>query len=326
MLVVPLATDETELLTLSEWDALRSCDAVYFEQSEHALMARLRAEGVRIELWRDEADPRASDSALVAEPGSPRIVELARAGAEVSSGPATSPDDLSSAHGAPISRRAGASAASLATIMARLRSDDGCPWDREQSHASLTVHLLEEAHEVIDAIERGESGAELEEELGDLLLQVFFHAQMAADDGRFDFAGVANGIVAKLLRRHPHVFGKATADSAAQVVSNWEAIKAAEKKRSGAFDDIPRTLPALTAAYKTQKRAAGAGWSAGRDEALARSKAAVAEEEVGAALFWVVALARAAGVDPEGALRRATRSFRESLEGESTGPAPPGVL
>jgi MazG family protein len=312
LLVVPLGADETHLLTLGEWEALLGCDVVQFERADHPLIAKLDRAGIRAIPFDDEPDPSRSGWALVADPESARIVELARRGAQVSPGPATAPDDLSSAHGAYIARRGGASASSLAVIMARLRSEDGCPWDREQTHESLTVHLLEESHEVIDAIERGEEGVKLEEELGDLLLQVFFHAQMAADDRRFDFAGVADAIVVKLLRRHPHVFGKMIADSASEVVRNWEAIKAEEKERTDPFDDIPRSLPALTSAYKSQKRAASLGWETDGDAARARARQALDGGDLGEALFWTVAAARAAGADPEGALRRATNDFVES--------------
>ena len=313
LLVVPLGADETHLLTLGEWEELLSRKRVLFERPNHPLVERLRRAGVEAGAFDDEPDTNDSELAFVADPDSPRIVELAREGARISPGPAITPDDLSSAHGAYVARRAGAAMASLAIIMARLRSDDGCPWDREQSHESLTVHLLEEAHEVIDTIERGLLGVELEEELGDLLLQVFFHAQMASDDSRFDVGGVADAIVAKLIRRHPHVFGDRIADSASDVIRNWEAIKAEEKERSDPFDDIPRSLPALTSAYKIQKRAASLDWTADGDDAVARAKQALVAEDLGDALFWTVAAARASGTDPEGALRRATNRFVDSL-------------
>ena len=197
--------------------------------------------------------------------------------------------------------------------MARLRGEDGCPWDQKQTHSSLKPHLIEESYEVIDAIERGEVGAELEEELGDLLLQVVFHSQLADDDDRFDLAGVADRIVAKLLHRHPHVFSDTVVADADEVVANWETIKSKEKKRSDPFDDIPAALPALSTAYKTQKRAASLGWQAQEDEARGQLEAAVEDERLGEALFWLVALARARGLDPEGALRDAVARFRERL-------------
>jgi MazG family protein len=198
--------------------------------------------------------------------------------------------------------------------MARLRSEDGCPWDREQNHESLRVHLIEEAHEVLQAIEDGNLKEGLEEELGDLLLQVIFHAQMAADDGRFEIAGVADAIVAKLVHRHPHVFGDIDVENAAEVVRNWETIKAAEKERADMLDDVPPTLSALLYAYKIQKRAAAADFSADAQTAREKVEAALKSDAdqvaLGDALFWLVALCRASGVDPEGALRSAVARFK----------------
>lgn len=260
----------------------------------------------------DEPDASDERTAMVVAPTSERIVAMARAGAEISSGMSEVPDGLTAAHGSYVGRGAQASLGRLAYVMARLRSADGCPWDREQDHASLTVHLVEEAHEVLDAIDRGSWNEELEEELGDLLLQVFFHAQMAHDDGRFDIAGVAEAIVTKLIARHPHVFGDVEVQTSGEVVANWEAIKATEKKRSGAFDDVPVGLPALVYAHKIQKRAAGTGFEVSEREALQSANAALREADVGAALFWLVALARARHLDAEGELRREVVRFRDS--------------
>lgn len=318
LVVVPLAAAESEWLTLGEWDLLTSCERVVFEHPGHPLCDRLREAGVAAGPFDDEPDAGRAGWALVADPSSPRVLELARAGAHVTSGPAPAPDSLTAAHGARFGRRAGSALGGLALVMARLRGPDGCPWDAEQTHESLRVHLLEEAHEVLEAIDNGATGAELEEELGDVLLQVFFHAQLAADDARFDVAGVADRIVAKLLHRHPHVFGDVVVAGAAEVVRNWETIKAAEKsERTGPFDGIPPTLPALVTAYKVQKRAAGLGFQADAGTARARVEEALradpAPETLGEALFWLVALARSAGVDPEGALARATAKFRQSL-------------
>ena len=312
-------------MTLSEWDALRACDRVLFERPDHPLARRLRDEGRDAGAFDDEPDAASTGWALVADPGSVRVVELARAGATVTSVAAGAPDALTAAHGAGIARRAAAALGETALVMARLRSSDGCPWDHEQTHESLRVHLLEEAHEVLDAIDRGALDADLEEELGDLLLQVLFHAQMAADDGRFDIEGVARALAGKLVHRHPHVFGDVAVAGASDVVRNWEQIKAAEKGRApaggaGYFQDIPRGLPALLAAYKTQKRAAGLDWEADGERARAELVAAVTsaaspptERELGDVLFWAVALARSNGIDPESALRRATLQFIQSL-------------
>jgi MazG family protein len=317
LLVVPLGTDETGRLTLEEWDRLRSCTRVLFERNDHPLIQRLVDEGIVAGAFDDEPEADAHGWALVAEPDSERVIELARSGAEVLVGPAGAPDDLTAAHGSYVGRRAAASLEQLALVMARLRGPDGCPWDREQTHESLRVHLVEETYEVLDAIDRGAIKDELREELGDLLLQVAFHAQLAAGDGRFDLADVADAIVAKLIHRHPHVFGTTDVADAGEVVLNWEAIKAKEKGRDDPFGDIPAALPALLFAYKTQKRAAGVGFSA--DDARARAELGrtlegpVDPETVGDALFWLVALARAAGIDPEGALRGATSRFRHAL-------------
>jgi tetrapyrrole methylase family protein/MazG family protein len=201
--------------------------------------------------------------------------------------------------------------------MARLRGPEGCPWDREQTHESLEVHLQEEAHEVIDAIDRGLVGDELEEELGDVLLQVAFHAQLAADDGRFDLAGVAHRVTSKLVHRHPHVFADTQVADSDEVTKNWESLKAEEKQRSSLFDDIPPTLPSLLMAYKVQKRAASRGFTADAHKAASEVAAAlqgpVDAGSLGDALFWLVASARAAGIDPEGALRHAILRFKDSL-------------
>ena len=317
LVVVPLARDEAEELTLGEWDMLTSSQRVLFERPDHPLVARLSAAGVAAGPFDDEPDPGRAGWALVAEPDSPRILELARAGAIVTSGSVRAPDVLTAAHGARIFRRASASLTGLALVMARLRGPDGCPWDAEQTHESLRVHLLEETHEVLESIDSGDWGEALEEELGDVLLQVVFHSQLAADDGRFDVADVADRIVAKLLHRHPHVFSDTVVSGAAEVVANWEAIKAGEKEREGPFDGIPPSLPGLLAAYKTQKRASALGFEADAPTARERVAGAVGSdptpETIGDALFWLVAMARAAGVDPEGALAKATLKFRQSF-------------
>jgi MazG family protein len=320
LLVVPIDPEEVGALTIEEWDALVSCERVLFERPGHPLAARLAAHGVDAGPFDDELDAGRDGWAVVLDASSPRAVELAKAGARVMSGAARSPDSLTSAHGARVARRAAAALGGAALVMARLRSPDGCPWDHEQTHESLEVHLIEEAHEVLDAIDRGATGAELEEELGDLLLQVLFHAQMAADDERFDIEGVANVLAGKLVHRHPHVFGDVAVTGASDVVRNWEAIKAAEKQRTGPFDDVPSSLPALLAAYKIQKRAAGLDWAAPGPEAIARLEQAVAAvspspsaAELGEVLFWTVAVARAAGLDPESALRQSTLHFKETF-------------
>jgi XTP/dITP diphosphohydrolase len=313
LLIVPVAASDAGLLTLDEWDALSACDKVFFETPDHPLMPRLAAAGIACGPFDDEPSAAFEGSALVADPWSRRVLELARDGARVSVGPAIAPDSLSAAHGASVARSAARSLATVAVVMARLRSEDGCPWDRQQSHSSLEVHLLEESHEVIDAIERGDIVAGLREELGDLLLQVAFHSRIAQQDDRFDLPAVADTLTAKLIHRHPHVFGDVSVSDADEVLRNWEALKQSEKSRDGAFDDLPASLPALLGAYKTQKRASGLGFSASLQEAMTKLGAALEVGDFGDALFWLVAAARSRGVDPETALLAATARFRADL-------------
>jgi len=212
-------------------------------------------------------------------------------------------------------------------IMARLRDpESGCPWDVAQDFASIAPHTIEEAYEVADAIDRGDLDG-LRDELGDLLLQVVYHARMAQEAGRFDFADVAAGLAEKLVRRHPHVFGDAAATTAAERERIWEREKAAERGRRGdddasALAGVTRGLPALSRALKLQRRAAGIGFDwpdaagprARVDEELAELDAVAAdpagrEAEIGDLLFSVVNLARHLDVDPETALRRASERF-----------------
>lgn len=314
LLVIALAPDESNLLTLGELEALRSRASVLFEDERHPLRILLESYGVPTAPLASEPDASDDSIALVADPRWDRLEALALAGAEVSVGAAVTPDAITAVRGAAIARRAAKSFGELTIVMARLRGPGGCPWDHEQTHASLQVHLLEETHEVLEAIDEGTTGAELAEELGDLLLQVVFHAQMAADDDRFDIDGVARGIVAKLIHRHPHVFSDLTVSTASEVVANWETLKAAEKtQRSGPFDGIGSGLPALLAAHKSQKRAASLGFEGSEAEVRAGLERALASADVGEALFWLVALARAKGIEPEAALRRATKAFQDSF-------------
>lgn len=212
----------------------------------------------------------------------------------------------------------------LAEIMAQLRNPDGgCPWDVEQSFASIAPYTVEEAYEVADAIERNDMDA-LQDELGDLLLQVVFHSQMAAEAGVFSLTDVIDGICGKMVRRHPHVFGVTKADSPATVVANWEAIKADE--RSGMDDDsalagVAKALPALLRAQKIQKRAARTGFdwpdiSGAKakifeeiEEVESASSDQEKAEEVGDLLFAVVNMSRFLDVDAETALKAATAKF-----------------
>jgi tetrapyrrole methylase family protein/MazG family protein len=222
----------------------------------------------------------------------------------------------------------GARLLDLIRVQSRLRAPGGCPWDAEQTHQTLARHLLEETHELLEAIDAEDSDA-IREELGDLLLQVTFHAQIAADDGRWDVDDVAQELVEKLIQRHPHVFGEVEVSGSDEVLVNWEKLKAHEKGEKPIEDDIPVTLPALARAAKVQRRAAGWGFewrSAGsalaalREEVEELTGAIEAgdeentEEEIGDVLFSVVALARKVGVDGETALRRTIRGFAQRYE------------
>jgi MazG family protein len=217
----------------------------------------------------------------------------------------------------------------LVRVMARLRGPGGCPWDHEQTHRTLARHLLEETHEALEAIDADDRDR-LREELGDVLLQVVFHAQIAADHGAWDVDDVAEGIVRKLIRRHPHVFGEVEVSGPDEVLVNWERIKADEKgaggERKGVEDDIPPTLPSLARAAKVQRRAAGWGFEwrsldgamgALREEVdeLSRVRDAdEAEAEIGDVLFATAAVARKFGVDAESALRRTISGFADRYE------------
>lgn len=223
----------------------------------------------------------------------------------------------------------GARLLDVVATMDRLRSPGGCPWDAEQTHASLAPYLLEEAYEAFQAIEDADDAA-LREELGDVLLQVVFHARVAAERGAAGWTvdDVAAGLVDKLVRRHPHVFADTSVTGAAEVSRNWDVIKAAEKQRSSVTDGVPLAAPALTLAWTLQRRSAKLGTPAGLvSPELARAEtagqavagaAAVAEERggvdaVGDLLWAVVALARSLDVDPEAALRGRARAFRDAL-------------
>jgi tetrapyrrole methylase family protein/MazG family protein len=248
-------------------------------------------------------------------------------------------------------QREGDAMARLEQLMRTLRAQ--CPWDQAQTHATLMPHLLEESYEVLDALDElelpgpGQSAgpgaaagfAHLEEELGDLLFQIVFHAELASEEGWFTLADVARGVHDKLVHRHPHVFGNVDADTAEQVVTNWEAIKQREKGRTSVTDGIPNSLPALLLSTKLQRKALGVGLDApevgdaaatlpDRVAALARSLApagpgdadaplasdtARTEQVVGDLLFALADLSRRLGVDPEQALRTRARALRDRI-------------
>ena len=215
----------------------------------------------------------------------------------------------------------------LVEIMARLRAPGGCPWDREQTHESIKPYLLEETYEVLEAIDDGDP-AKLREELGDLLLQVVFHAQMAEETEAFDIAQVIAAINEKLRRRHPHVFGEVKAETAQEVLFNWEQIKQRERQKAkqpaSALDGVPRELPALLRAHRLQEKASRVGfdWKEADEvlrkveeemrelrQAMESQAPARVEAELGDLLFALVNLSRFIAVNPEDALRKTIARF-----------------
>ena len=211
----------------------------------------------------------------------------------------------------------------LVAVMQRLLAPDGCPWDREQSFETLRKYALEEACEVIDAIDSGDRKA-IREELGDLLLQVVFQAELGRREGAFAIDDVVSGIVDKLVHRHPHVFGDLDAKDADEVLRNWEKIKAKEKGERGILGGVPRSLPALTQAQRIGEKVERVGfdWPDARgsrekvteeicelDQAIASGDARAVEDELGDVLFALVNLSRHVKVDAEGALRRTIDKF-----------------
>jgi MazG family protein len=204
-------------------------------------------------------------------------------------------------------------------VVERLRAPDGCPWDREQTHRSLRPYLLEETYELLEALDLGDDEKVLEE-LGDVLLQVAMHAQMASEEGRFDAARVSEAGAAKMVSRHPHVFGDVAVADAEEVLRNWERQKLAAAGAGSALERVPRSLPALAWATALQKRAARVGVdpapeadaAAGiteKAQALANGSGPEAERELGDLLFAVVSLARRLRINPEDALREAGERF-----------------
>lgn len=228
----------------------------------------------------------------------------------------------------------------LVAVMARLRAPGGCPWDAEQTYASLSQYLLEEAYEAFDAIHEADATGDithLKEELGDLLLQVVFHSTIGAERGEFTIDEVADGVANKLVLRHPHVFGDTKLDTAAAVLDNWDTLKANERKANGKqekpresiLDEVPVHFPALLEGLKITKKAAKVGfdWKDTKlifdklDEEIIELKSAIEnndarniDEEIGDLLFVVLNLARRLDVEPETALKKTNRKFRKRFK------------
>ena len=325
------------LISAAAWRAVTTPGArVHAGDAEHPILEYLDDVDVEIELIEGEtfevadellkeaaagesvvwlADPSGGDQPLVLALGE-RLTNLSAEAPEVEL------ELLPGSYDLP-----GARLLDLVAVMDRLRSPGGCPWDRQQTHQSLVKYLLEEAYETVETIEDGEPDTPgegrdaLREELGDVLLQVAFHSRIAQEHAEdpFGIDDVAQGIVTKLIGRHPHVFGGVDAGTASDVEANWEQIKAAEKGRTSAVEGVPLAQPALSLADKLFKRAQNAGLAVTVPQLPQEFRPSPADlgvhekEQVGRLLLAVVGLARELGVDPEEALRAEARGLREEI-------------
>lgn len=319
------------LFTAAAWAALRS-GPVLAADPAHPQLPALRRAGIPVRVLTGDVAAGLAAVAAGTDPAVP-LVWLADPPGPAGpagdgpdpDGPGPAADVLAAAAGLavelvpPPPDVAGSGLLDVVRVMDRLRSPGGCPWDAAQTHASLARYLLEEAYEAYEALETGDL-AGLREEMGDVLLQVAFHARLGREDvPAWDVDDVASALVDKLVRRHPHVFGSAEVSGAAQVEAAWDVIKAAEKARTSVTEGVPMGQPALALAAALQSRARRAGLPAEDvtpEDVLAAVREAArdgGDEAFGDLLFAVVALAGGAGVDPEGALRGAARRFRDRL-------------
>jgi XTP/dITP diphosphohydrolase len=311
------------LLSGAGWDALRDADEVYAAGADHPLAEALDAAGIVLRVPEGPADPvglllrRAADVQVVwlmGPDGDPGLTdELARRLAAADAAPDV--ELVAGSWDLP-----GARLLDLVAVMDRLRSPGGCPWDAAQTHRSLLPYLLEEAYEAVEAVEIDDLVG-LREEMGDLLLQVVFHARLGEEhpDRPWSVDDVAAGIVDKLVSRHPHVFGDAPARTADQVEASWDELKRAEKGRTSAVDGVPLAQPALALAARLVARTTRSGLDVAPthrpDDALgpALDAATADDDALGALLLAVVQRAVAAGRDPEAALRGAARAYAERV-------------
>lgn len=304
------------LLTRAAWQLLDGRARLLTATPDHPLVELLAEQDITVEVVPQTAPAAvartllaaAADTTavwLVADDGDQALTE-ALAPALAAAADAGSAPDVEVVHGS--FDVPGARLLDVVAVMDRLRSPGGCPWDAEQTHRSLVRYLLEEAYETVDAIEAGDDDG-LREELGDLLLQVVFHARLGEEnpDRPWSVDDVAAGIVDKLVRRHPHVFGGATAPTAEHVERNWERLKAAEKARDSVVDGVPMGQPALSLAAALVRRVDRAGLPV--DLPSADLPDDVTAEEVGVVLLGLAAAAQRLGVDPELALREAARGL-----------------
>ncbi|GAA1394167.1 nucleoside triphosphate pyrophosphohydrolase [Kitasatospora putterlickiae] len=330
------------LLSWPAWEALRSAGRVLAADPAHPQLPALAQAGVEVRivapgsapalarlLTEGPAEPAGQDTEPAGQPAG-------QAGQDADAGPTVwlgSPDGdpgltdalarLAVEHAGEVPEievlpgsydLPGARLLDLVSVMDRLRSPGGCPWDAEQTHASLVKYLVEEAYELVEAIEEGDRDM-LREELGDVLLQVFFHSRIAEEHptGAFSIDDVAGDIVDKLMYRHPHVFGDAEASGAAEVEASWEALKAAEKsERESVLDGVPPGLPSLAYAAKLVSRVRRAGFTGVPDEPY-ELPAGLTAESVGRLLLAVAQRAHDAGVDVDAALRASARGYRDAV-------------
>ena len=320
------------LLTWQAWSALRAASRVLVGSAGHPQLPALTAAGVNpeiVELPADVAGQAAFLAAVVAAADGPAVwlpPPGDGADAELLAGLSAAGIQVRVLHGA--QELPGARLLDLVSIMDKLRVS--CPWDREQTHASLVPYLLEEAYEAVETVEDGDL-ASLREELGDVLLQVLFHARIAAEraavEGGFTIDDVADTLAAKLIRRHPHVFGSTAVSSAADVNRNWEEIKESERSQRSAaaggapsvLDGVPFGQPALSLAAQLQRRAARAGLplapalAGSADVGDPGDAGELTAERLGAELMALIAQAESAGLDPELELRAAARRFADAV-------------
>ena len=347
LVLIDTADQLPGLLPVHAWSALMTSELVLVRDPAHPFLDHLEVADLRHEVVPDAAAPKALGRADLLAGLSPAdkaqaewIVDRVKDVGEVAYLFGAADDEAFTrilgmeAAGAGVEvevvyfmfKPKGTALLDLVGVEERLRGPDGCPWDREQDHSSLAPYAVEEIFELQEAIASGDPDA-IREELGDVLLQVVFHAQIAEDGGRFTIDDVAAGIAAKLRHRHPHVFGDTAVADADEVMANWEELKAAEKpERTGLFDGVPASQPALSYVAKLQSRAAKTGfdWQADAeaadrvrdelDEFLAAGDDAARTKEIGDLLMSVVGLARRHRIDPETALRGAARRFRSRVQ------------
>jgi len=315
------------LLSWPAWETLRAADVVFAGDAEHPHIPYVEQATGAVVALPDHSPAMAAERLLEAATPARTVVWLAEdeeydeelavaLGNRLVQAPASALPELEVLPGS--YDLPGAHLLDLVDVMNRLRSPGGCPWDAEQTHASLAEYLLEEAFEAVETIEDGDPltpgpGRDaLREELGDVLLQVMFHSRIAEEheDDPFSVDDVADGIVAKLIRRHPHVFADADAPTAAHVAANWDVIKAGEKQRESVTEGVPVALPALARAAKLAGRVRKAGLVVPDGPAVELPETS---DELGEQLLATAVAASAAGWDPEKALRTAVRRYRDRI-------------